>query len=118
MPPVCFYTILRYVPKPIRDEARNIGVIVLCPVLGVSLFRYNLASTGLNPRSERYQALDLLGRGYEHFIPRGSWLGQDLHKMHEECTNIIQFSKPGSALGDPYTLLEFLMKERVLPCAS
>src|SRR6266849_4724949 len=66
---VCFYSVVRYVPDPIRDEARNIGVLVVSPDASFAGSKFNLAKLHLPAGSERLRYIRQLASGYQRQLP-------------------------------------------------
>lgn len=119
---LCFYSIVRFVPYPLRNEARNVGVIVLCPDYHFGGIRYRLDRSGLRSDSTTYRFLQQQLASYNSSLPgivqsasQSLWTKDQLQELHEESTNIIQFTAPMPALGDPIQLLEDLQREFVAP---
>jgi Protein of unknown function (DUF3037) len=126
--PLCFFSVVRYVPDPIRNEAKNIGVLLICPEIEFGGTRFNLARTNLPPGSARHTVLMSIARHYELDLPAtrqpnlftqlpSPWVRNDLQRLHEECTNMLQFTEPVAAVGEPEKLLDLLYRERVRPRA-
>lgn len=122
----CSYAIVRYVPDVIRDEPRNIGVIVLAPSVGFAAARFRLSRAGLSKTTDRYRLLQAAVRAMEIDLPMStqpdlfaplpqSWTHNRLELLHEECTGTLRFTLPGGALAEPQVLLERLFHERVPP---
>jgi len=127
--PLCFFSVVRYVANPIRDEAKNIGILLICPEKGYGKSRFLLSRLRIQHDSRRYGVLQSLIRGYQIDLPGyyketlyketlfaplpPQWTQGDLEKLHLECTNLIQFTRPAAALGDPDKLLDEIFRERV-----
>ena len=102
---------MRYVENPVRDEAKNIGVIVLCPEQSKAVSKFLLSRTGLDSESREYAVLSCIIARYE--VELGTWTMKELQRLYQECTNMLQFSRPGTHLGDPEEVLGTLFQERV-----
>ncbi len=128
--PLCFFSVVRYVADPIRDEAKNIGVVLLCPEKGFGKSRFLTSRVYLHRDTRRYAVLRSAIHGYQIDLPGEykeqnfydetlfgplppQWTKEDLERLHEECTNLIQFSRPAAILGDPDRLLNELFQRRV-----
>lgn len=128
--PLCFFSVVRYVADPIRDEAKNIGVVLLCPEKGFGKSKFLLSRLHLQRDTRRYAVLRSIIHGYQIELPGDykeqkfydetlfsplppQWTKEDLEQLHKECTNLIQFSKPAAILGDPDKLLNALFQRRV-----
>lgn len=116
----CFYTIVRYVPDPIRDEAKNIGVIVVAPEERFARARFMLSRSQVPAGTRRHHLLRSIMDSYQMEMPGSievptSWNRERLLELHYECTNIIQFSAPHVAEGDPQRVLNLLFQQRVQP---
>jgi Protein of unknown function (DUF3037) len=126
----CFFSVVRYVADPIRDEAKNIGVVLLCPEKGFGKSKFLASRMHLYRDTRRYAVLRSVIRGYQIDLPSEykeqkfydetlfgplppQWTKDDLERLHEECANLIQFSKPAAILGDPDRLLNELFQRRV-----
>lgn len=129
METTCYYSVIRYVPDPIRDEAKNIGVIVSAPEVGYSKAKFALSRAQLQPGSPRHQLLQSLIRGYQiqlserpalpfGDVPAAIWGREQLLSLHTECTNLVQFTEPHVRIGDPSAVLDEVHRERVLPKVS
>jgi hypothetical protein len=111
--PQSYYSVVRYVPDPLRNEPRNIGVIVLCPQGSYSKGRFSLSRSGLRPTSSKYLFLqtilaDLqLGEGNQPalFDLRPDFTLERLDDLHRESTNTIQFTEPIPVPARPESLL-------------
>src|SRR5438067_1646913 len=104
----CFYTVVRYVADPVRNEPRNLGVIVVCPDLGYAKGRFSLSRTGLPATSAKYDFLrsliaewDLRGAAQMDFLaPLMERVDLErLHVLQDQSTNTIQFTPPLPAPG-------------------
>jgi Protein of unknown function (DUF3037) len=122
--PVCYFSVVRYVPDPIRDEAKNIGVLVVAPDASFAGSRFNLSKLHLPAGSDRLRYLrDVVG-SYQRRLPTTTVGDRDvaqrefLDTLHQEATNVIQFSAPNVALGDPRQVLEDVYRERVAEAAG
>lgn len=120
---------MRYVPDPIRNEAKNIGIVLLCPEKGFGKSKFLKSRFHLQRDSRRYATLQSIIRGYQIDLPGEykenlyertlfapippQWTKADLEKLSHECTNLIQFSRPSVLLGDPEESLNELFQERV-----
>lgn len=128
--PLCFFSVVRYVADPIRDEAKNIGIVLLCPEKGVGKSKFLQSRMHLQRDTRRYAVLRSVIRGYQIELPGDykeekfydetlfsplppQWTKEDLERLHRECTNLIQFSRPAAILGDPDKLLNELFLRRV-----
>ncbi len=122
--PLCFFSIVRYVADPIRNEPKNIGVIVVCPEMNFGGGRFLISRSGVAFGSSRYNLLQSLIRGYQIELPGYNqpslfapvpiqWTQVELEQLHNECTNLIQFTKPAVALSEPTQLLDELYRDRV-----
>ena len=117
--PVSFFSVVRYVPDPIRDEAKNIGVLVVSPESGFAGSRFNLSKLHLAPGSDRLRFLHGVVESYQRRLPaahvddRAVVRREFLHELHAEATNVVQFTEPSVALGDPRKVLEDVYRERV-----
>jgi DUF3037 family protein len=120
----CAYTVVRYVPDPIRNEPRNIGVIVLAPSAGFAAGRFRLSRSGLSRTTERFRMLEAAVRRLDIDLPASvqpdlfapvpsGWTPNRLELLHEECTGSLRFTPPGGALAEPNELLGRLFHERV-----
>ena len=119
----CFFTIVRYVADSRRNEAKNVGVLVGCPERAFSGCRFQLSRANLQKGSSRYRIIEGLFEKFEIEMPAvetplfaelpGNWDRNRLVEMHQECTNLIQFTEPAPAFEDPNTLLDRLYRERV-----
>lgn len=100
---VCFYSVVRYVADPIRNEPRNIGVVVVDPETGEADGRFMLSRTSLPPSAELYNlvrrvvgSLGLPQSGqvplFEQSEPRLT--AEALGEFHATSTNTIQFTAP------------------------
>src|SRR5438093_13254554 len=115
MPAVSHYSVVRYVANPARNEPRNIGVVVLGGGGKFAHARFWLGDTGLADDPARYRLLCtvLSSCGFEmptssatEFEARGSNSStvDRLRTLHEESTNLIQFTEPLPAPTDPAQL--------------
>jgi Protein of unknown function (DUF3037) len=127
--PLCFFSVVRYLADPIRNEAKNIGILLICPEKKFGKSRFLLSRLRLQHDSRRYGVLQSVIRGYQIDLPGyykdtlyketlfaplpPQWGQGDLERLHLECTNLIQFTRPAVALGDPEKLLDELFRERV-----
>jgi len=122
--PLCFFSIVRYVADPIRDEPKNIGALVVCPERRFGGARFLLSRSGIAPSSSRYDMLQDLIRSYQIDLPGYNqlslfapvpfkWTRVELEELHRECTNLIQFTEPAAALAEPSRLLDELYHERI-----
>lgn len=117
--PVCFFSVVRYVPDPIRDEAKNIGVLVVAPEAWFAGARFNLAKLHLPAGSDRLRYLKEMVSSYQNRLPAGTIddravvQREFLDNLHREATNVIQFTAPSVALGDPQHVLDDVYRERV-----
>lgn len=122
--PVCFFSVVRYVPDPIRDEARNIGVLVVAPEAWFAGARFNLSKLHLPAGSDRLRYLKDVVSSYQRRLPahtvddRTLVQREFLDNLHQEATNVIQFSAPNVALGDPKQVLDDVYRERVAEAAG
>src|SRR5438105_4129044 len=103
---LCFFSIVRYVADPIRNEPKNIGVLVLCPEKRFGGARFLLSRAGIAPGSSRYNMLRSLIRSYQIELPGYNnqpslfapvpfqWTQVELETLHRECINLIQFTQP------------------------
>ncbi len=121
---LCFFSIVRYIADPIRNEPKNIGVIVVCPEMNFGGGRFLISRSGVAFGSSRYKLLQSLIQGYHIELPGYSqpslfapvpeqWTQVELEQLHRECTNLIQFTKPAVALSEPTQLLDDLYRDRV-----
>ena len=121
---LCFFSIVRYVADPIRNEPKNIGVLVVCPGRRFGGARFLLSRSGIAPSSSRYNLLQDLIRNYQIDLPGYNqpslfapvpfkWTRVELEELHRECTNLIQFTEPAAALAEPSRLLDELYCERI-----
>lgn len=128
-PAVCFYTVVRYVAAPRRDEARNIGILLVCPDRGFAGSRFSLRRAGVAEATPRYRMLRELERTYRAEMPGETqaglfgpppkqWRRDDLEALHGECSNLIQFTQPLPYMGEPADVLEKLYQEFVRPRSS
>jgi len=127
--PLCFFSVVRYVPNPIRNEAKNIGIVLLCPEKNFGKSKFLKSRFHLQRDTRRYATLqsmiqsyqiDLPGEYKEHLYEQSlfaplppQWTQADLERLYQECTNLIQFSRPAAILGDPESVLNELFQERV-----
>ncbi len=127
--PLCFFSVVRYVPDPIRNEAKNIGIVLLCPEKRFGKSKFLKSRFHLQRDSRRYATLQSMIRGYQIDLPGEykenlyettlfaplppQWTKADLEKLSRECSNLIQFSMPSAILGDPERTLNELFQERV-----
>lgn len=122
--PVCFFSVVRYVPDPIRDEAKNIGVLVVAPDAWFAGSRFNLSKLHLPAGSDRLRYLKDVVASYQRRLPantvddRALVQREFLDSLHQEATNVIQFSAPNVALGDPRQVLDDVYRERVAEAAG
>jgi hypothetical protein len=125
---LCFFSVVRYVANPIRNEAKNIGVLLICPEKGFGKSRFLLSRLRLQHDTRRYGVLQSIIRGYQIDLPGyydklyketlfaplpPQWTQNDLERLYLDCTNLIQFTRPAAALGDPDKLLDEIFRERV-----
>ena len=68
----CFYTIVRYVPDPIRDEAKNIGVIVVAPEERFARARFMLSRSQVPVGTRRYHLLRSIMDSYQMEMPEST----------------------------------------------
>lgn len=109
-----YYSVVRYVADPVRNEARNIGVVVLCPQLGYSKGRFNVSRSGLQPVSSRYGFLRTIlvdleiseGSQRSLFDLSPEFTLRRLEELHHELTNTIQFTEPMPVPANPDQLLD------------
>jgi len=127
--PLCFFSVVRYVADPIRDEAKNIGIVLLCPEKGFGKSKFLMSRLHLQHDSRRYAVLQSIIHGYQIELPGvykerfyeealfaplpPQWTKSDLERLHQECTNLIQFSRPAAILGHPEIVLNELFRRRV-----
>ena len=127
--PLCFFSVVRYVADPIRDEAKNIGIVLLCPEKHFGKSKFLPSRLHLHRDTRRYAVLRSLIHGYQIELPGdyderlyeetlfaplpSEWTRDDLERLHKDCTNLIQFSRPSATIGDPDTLLNKLFGKRV-----
>src|SRR5712691_2707863 len=120
---LCHYALIRYVADPDRDEARNIGVIVLAPEARFARARIAFSRTGLSRSSNRYQVIRSLLRSYQlELAPEtqlslwggtADWTPSRLLSMHHESTGLIRFSAPAVARKEPAGWIEVLFERLV-----
>jgi len=127
MPAISHFSVVRYVADPVRNEPRNIGVVVLGARGKFARARFWLGGAEeLRHDPGRYRLLCsvLSGCGFElpaspsdEFEVQGSGSStlDRLKTLHEESTNLVQFTVPLPAPGDPGRLLEETYQERVAP---
>ena len=126
--PLCFFTVVRYVADPVRNEPKNIGVLLVCPERTFGGVEYNISRSGIPTSTPQYAILEDLLRQYKIALPGRQphqpslfapvpalWTNKELEELHFECSNAIQFTKPAAALGEPTELLRRLYQERVAP---
>lgn len=127
--PLCFFSIVRYVADPIRNEAKNIGVVLLCPEKNYGKSKFLMSRFNLQHDTRRFALLQSIIKGYQIHLPGEyrdylyeetlfaplppQWTKSDLEKLHHECANLIQFSRPAALLGEPESALNELFQERV-----
>lgn len=125
--PVCYYSVVRYVPDPIRNEPRNIGTLVVCDDRSYAKGRFSFSRAGLPARSERYAFLrtiigDLqLGNESQlNFLTslRPGMGVEELQRLCEESTNAVQFTPPLPAPGEPDRVLDDVYRDFVAPRSS
>src|ERR1700737_3478106 len=110
---VCNYTVVRYVPDPVRDEAKNLGVILVAEDMKWAAGRFQIpAYLRTNPTQSAF--LDSL---VERFKGNLAQKGEpdinrnELEALHRESSGVIQYRKPASALAeDPQVLLNELYR--------
>lgn len=112
--PMCFFTILRYVADPLRDEACNFGAIAICPELksGGTRFDVNLTGVKRTQSPELYAFLNSCVNRYatEDF---SFWTRETLETKHIENVGIIQFTRPEGMYGDITQVLGQAYQQRV-----
>ncbi len=122
--PLCFFSTVRYVADPIRNEPKNIGIILVCPERNFGKAKFALSRSGIASDTYKSHMLQSLIQSYSIDLPGyyqqplfgtvpSQWTNVDLERLYVECTNLIQFTKPASALGEPIRLLNDLYHERV-----
>lgn len=121
---VCCYSIVRYVADPLRDEPRNIGVIVVSES-GTAQGRFALGRTGLPASAPRQRLLRSMLEGYELHMRTGPQLkledafgkfGYDrLVKLSRESTNLLQFTEPMASEESPDQTLRHAFDDFVAP---
>ena len=117
--PVCFFSVVRYVADPVRDEAKNIGILVVAPDVSFAGARFSLSKLHLPAGSDRLRYLKETISGYQARLPTGTVREAAvtrrafLDRLHEEATNVIQFTAPSVAIGDPRQVLDEVYRERV-----
>jgi hypothetical protein len=119
----CFFSVARYVADSRRNEGRNIGVLVIAPEQGYAGARFLLSRSNVQKGTKRFRMLEALLRSYEIEMPGeatplfatlpGGWDRDRLSQLHQECTNLIQFTEPAPAYEEPDSLIERLYRERV-----
>jgi len=123
---LCFFSVVRYVPDPVRDEPRNIGVLVLCPDRHFGGSKISLRRTGINEGTLQHRFMHSFLQGYQSTLPGDmnqdspilstqSSARQYLSSLHENSANLLQFTPPTAALGEPSTLLNQLYRQYVSP---
>ncbi len=127
--PLCFFSVVRYVADPIRDEAKNIGIVLLSPEKHFGKSKFLPSRLYLHRDTRRYAVLRSIIHGYQIDLPGdyderlyeetlfaplpSEWTRDDLEMLYKDCTNLIQFSRPAAMIGDPDTLLDELFRKRV-----
>lgn len=123
---LCYYSVVRYVPDPIRNEPKNIGVVVVCQQRGFTKGRFSLTRAALDPSSPRHRFLRSVIDSYDlpfsrdarrvfDTTPRSAFDLARLRQLHEESTNLVQFTEPLPAPGEPESLLDEAYKDFVAP---
>lgn len=128
---IYLYSIVRYVPDPVRGECLNVGIVVGCR--DDSFFGARFLSRRDAGRVRRFGAAEdvefiwdvatdieastsgaQLGIATE---PRGAWNTEAISAASVEWANTIQFSEPRAATGEmnPERLLETLYSRYVAP---
>src|SRR3990172_5045542 len=116
---ICFFSVVRYVPDPVRDEAKNIGVVLVAPDAGFAGARFNLAKTHLPRGSEKLEFLRSIAKTYQKLLPGGMPTSRELversylESLHSEATNQVQFTAPNVGMGKPSEVLDRIYRERV-----
>jgi hypothetical protein len=113
---VCNYTVVRYVPDPVRDEAKNLGVILVAEQIKWAAGRFQIpAYLRTNPTQSAF--LDsLVERVQGNLAQKGEpdINRNELEALHRESSGVIQYRKPASALAeDPQVLLNELYRRLV-----
>lgn len=121
---LCHYALIRYVADPDRDEARNIGVIVLAPDAQFARARIAFSRTGLSRSSHRFDVIRSLLRSYQlELAPEmqlslwggtTGWTPSRLLAIHQESTGLIRFGAPAVARKEPNRLIEDLFERLVV----
>lgn len=115
------YCLIRYVGR--RGSRRTIGAVLIQPATGLGLVRYDMARTGLLPRSKQWRSiseyLDLLQTSFEEGTgPVTVQALEDERQALMEITprwqHLLSFSTLHTMLGDPETLIEQLSEEKVM----
>jgi len=100
---VCFYSVVRYVADPIRNEPRNIGVVVVDSDTGEADGRFMLSRAYVPPTGELYSlvrrvvgSLHLPQTGQDTLfeLSRPLVTTELLGELHSTSTNTIQFTAP------------------------
>lgn len=123
---VCYYSVIRYVPDPVRNEPRNIGALVVCPDTGVARARFSLNRASLAPSSPRYLFLRSFLAGYNFEVVHEADAELSAHApstfdlarlkaLHSESTNLIQFTDPLPSPGEPEQTLADVYRDFVSP---
>lgn len=122
----CHYSVIRYVPDPVRNEPRNIGVLVVCPERGITRARFSLSRVSLAPSTPRYQFLRSLLNGYNFEVTEETDVEllacahsdfdvNRLRQLRDESTNLIQFTDPLPSPGEPEQILNEVYRDFVSP---
>lgn len=103
----CDYTVVRWVPDPLREEAKNLGVILVCEDLNFVDTRFQVPAY-LKSAPERAAILDAIVARYA--VP--DWSKGELEALHRESSGVLQFRAVASALADdPSALLADLYRQ-------
>ncbi len=107
--PLCFFSVVRYVPDPIRNEAKNIGIVLLCPEKRFGKSKFLKSRFHLQRDSRRYATLQSMIRGYQIDLPGEykenlyettlfaplppQWTKADLEKLSRYAIKTLDFQK-------------------------
>ena len=124
MRPTSYFSVVRYVADPVRNEPRNIGVIVISPQHRYAKGRFALARTGLASTSPKFDFLRSIVSSWDLNIANQlDWLAplkksldlERLRELHTTSTNVLQFTDPLPVAGDPDAALDATYRDFVMP---
>ena len=113
-----YYTLVRYVGNKRAKVHPIIGVMLTCPGYGYAQVRWNLARSGILPRSRHWRDVRNYLEAFQAIPPRSV---RSLEKnrvgfarLEPRWSRLLALSPVYTAIGDPKTLLKSLVEEEVM----